>query len=164
MNPHANELPDNILRCMSTEVRKSLGLVTIQEAQQSHDCERESILQAMCEAELSRRRVVYLHLSPRAREKAGWPDLTFVVDNGPHGHPIPWAIELKAKHGTLSTDQETMLAAMKLNGWSVAVVRSFDEFKQTVWPSERLTLRQAERPTNLPAMLATCSTTGSSIR
>jgi len=83
----------------------------------------EKELQRLCEQELSRRGIVYLHLSPMAREKVGWPDLVFCA-NG-----IPRAVELKTATGRLSPDQERILSRMQANGWQTYVVRSFDVFK-----------------------------------
>jgi len=83
----------------------------------------EKELQRLCEQELSRRGIVYLHLSPMAREKVGWPDLVFCA-NG-----IPRAVELKTAIGRLSPDQERILSRMQANGWQTQVIRSFDAFK-----------------------------------
>ena len=86
------------------------------------DDKREAVLQKTCEQELHRRDIAYLHISFRAREKAGWPDLVFAL----HGRPI--AIELKSAAGTLSDDQTAMLKRMEFNGWEVYVMRAFREF------------------------------------
>ena len=83
----------------------------------------ERDLQRLCEMELSRRGIVYMHLSPRAREKAGWPDLTF-ANNG-----RPYAIELKGPVGVLADHQSRLLMAMAANGWQTAVVRSYEQFR-----------------------------------
>jgi hypothetical protein len=91
--------------------------------------ERE--LQALCEQELSRRGVAFLHLSPRAREKVGWPDLVFAL------HGTPCAVELKAASGTLSPEQRACLSQMRENGWTVAVIRSMEAFLRFVaWQIE----------------------------
>ena len=86
------------------------------------DDKAEKELQSLCERELSRNEIAYLHISFRAREKAGWPDLVFALD----GRPI--AVELKAKGGKLSPDQVKMLTMMKKNGWEVYVLRAFQDF------------------------------------
>jgi len=83
----------------------------------------EKELQRLCEQELSRRGIVYLHLSPMAREKVGWPDLVFCANGSPR------AVELKTTTGRLSPDQERVLSRMQANGWQTYVVRSFDVFK-----------------------------------
>ena len=101
------------------------------------DDKAEKDLQTVCERELSRNAIAFLHISFRAREKAGWPDLVFALD----GRPI--AVELKAKGGKLSTDQVKMLTMMKVNGWEVYVLRSYVPFwgllnglPQTQWEAE----------------------------
>lgn len=83
----------------------------------------EKALQRLCELELRRRGIEYLHLSPKAREKVGWPDLVFCVKGR------PCAVELKGPQGQLSADQKRMLDAMEANGWEVAVLREFVQFK-----------------------------------
>jgi hypothetical protein len=82
----------------------------------------EKQLQALCECELYRRGLAFLHLSPRARERVGWPDLTFVIGG------TPFAVELKAAAGVVSEEQEACLSLMAENGWRVAVIRSIEAF------------------------------------
>jgi hypothetical protein len=86
---------------------------------------KEKVLQMLCEAELSLRgvRVVH-HLSHRAREQAGYPDITACLGG------VPIACELKVKGGAISEDQEATLAAMRLDGWQVRVCWSFDDFRE----------------------------------
>ena len=91
----------------------------------THDAEKA--LQRLCELELSRRGIWYLHLSPRAREKAGTPDILCCVKGK------AWAIELKSQTGRLSHDQANTMQVMKLNGWHTAVVRSYEEFREVVF-------------------------------
>lgn len=117
------ELPPNILRCMCAEDRKSLGVQTLAEVQAAYEQATEGQLQRLCESELSRRGIVFLHLSFRAREKIGWPDLTFCLE----GRPM--AVELKSASGRLSPEQEALLGRMKANGWQTHVVRDFDAFR-----------------------------------
>lgn len=101
------------------------------------DTRLEKDLLKLCLWELSRRGIVCLHLSPRAREHAGWPDLTFVVppvlahSNG--GGGVPWAVELKAEGGRLSAEQERTLADMARNGWRTLICRSYTNFRTTVF-------------------------------
>jgi len=84
----------------------------------------ERDLQRACEHELHRRGVWYLHLSTRAREKCGCPDLLF-----PHPATGQFcAVELKAKTGRPSDAQKRALADIERNGGRVAVVRSYGEF------------------------------------
>jgi hypothetical protein len=83
---------------------------------------RESELQQLCENELRRRRIAFLHLSPRAREKEGWPDLVFAV----YGKAT--AVELKTSVGRLSEAQEQLHRELRASGWDVFVFRSFEPF------------------------------------
>lgn len=121
-NPH--ELPEHMIRCMSPEMRRSLGIKTMEEAGQSYEVRAEKDLLRLCQQEFSRRgvRVVH-HLSHRAREHAGYPDLTFCI------HGVACACELKTAHGVVSAAQEATMAAMRLDGWQVTVCRSFDQFR-----------------------------------
>lgn len=92
----------------------------------------ERDLQRLCEQELSRRGIWYQHLSFRAREKAGIPDLIFATYDRNQGC-IPWAIELKSPTGRLSDAQKATLAQMEGNGWYIAVIRSYEEFRRVVF-------------------------------
>jgi hypothetical protein len=96
--------------------------------QTKEDIRLESDLQWLCESELNRNGIEYLHLSPRAREKKGWPDLVFAINR------VPYAVELKAPGGKLSEDQERRLSRMgnPTNGWVMRVLRSFEEFHRLV--------------------------------
>lgn len=82
----------------------------------------EKELQRLCELELGRRGIWFLHLSPRAREKTGTPDILACV-NG-----IAFACELKSGSGRLSDDQKATLQQMTGNGWHTVVVRSMKQF------------------------------------
>jgi len=82
----------------------------------------EKELQRLCELELSRRGIWFLHLSPRAREKAGTPDILACV-NG-----VAFACELKSASGKLSEEQKATLQQMAGNGWHTVVVRSMRQF------------------------------------
>jgi len=86
------------------------------------DDKAERELQRICEQELCRRGIAFLHISFRGREKRGWPDLTFALE----GRPI--AVELKSQSGKLSEDQVKCLTEMKANGWEVYVLRAFQDF------------------------------------
>lgn len=111
------------------EYRKLTGQMTVDDIKadlkanpSKADAQAEKVLQSHCERELHRRHIAYLHLSPRAREKRGWPDLTFVIK----GRPI--AVELKSAMGRLSADQKECLSVMRENGWEVYVMRDIVEF------------------------------------
>jgi hypothetical protein len=152
-NPTPQQLPASLIRCMSAQDRAALGLegagtgndeakqpkgsveapraISADQAQDRFNEQSERELQRLCENELSRRGIVYLHLRTKQQAAAapGWPDLTFCA-RSIGGDPVPIAVELKAKHGKLRIDQEATLACMYLNGWQTAVVRSFDEFRE----------------------------------
>ena len=107
-------------------------------AQTKEDLRRESELQRDCENELSQRGIEYLHLSIKARERKGWPDLVFCL---PDYAPADWefrylpqafAVELKTATGRLSDDQRRVLARMQANGWLVRVVRTFEDFRALI--------------------------------
>ena len=127
---HRNIVPDNIARLMSESDRKLLGIQTKEDAAKAGEAKLESELQKQCEAWLMRNNVAYLHLSPRAREKQGWPDLIFLYRGR------PYAIELKTATGRLSEAQERMLAQMRCNGWLVHVLRSYSAFIDIVMDIE----------------------------
>jgi hypothetical protein len=82
----------------------------------------EKNLQRLCELELHRRGIrCYMHLSFRAREKVGYPDLTF---------PLPgtgqfMAVELKSATGKLTREQKDMLANVQDCGGRAYVIRDF---------------------------------------
>jgi len=119
-----HDIPDRMRRMMPASARQSFGIPTAQESKDAYEVRAEKDLLRLCKQELGRRgvRVVH-HLSHRAREHAGYPDLTFVRQG------VPMAVELKTKHGVVSADQEATLAAMRLDGWRVRVCRSFEEFR-----------------------------------
>ena len=117
------EITPKLAAMMSAEDRKAFGVLTPDECRVKHEAQEEAPLQRLCEQELSRRGIVYLHLSFRAREKIGWPDLTFVISG------CPYAVELKTATGKLSEAQAWTLGRMKENGWSCHVCRSFDQFQ-----------------------------------
>ena len=118
----AASIPAHVARMMRPEDRKAAGIVLPEEAQAKHEARQERELQTLCERELNRRGIAYLHLSPRARERAGWPDLVFVVEG------IPYAVELKTAAGRLTPEQRQMLQGMAANGWRTHVVRDFESF------------------------------------
>ncbi len=122
IRPH--DIPDRMRRLMPMATRKALGIPTSQDVQEAYEVRAEKDLLRLCKQELGRRgvRVVH-HLSHRAREHAGYPDLTFVLQG------VPMAVELKTKHGVVSDDQKATLAAMRRDGWRVSVCRSFEEFR-----------------------------------
>jgi len=86
----------------------------------------ERDLQAVCELELTRRGIWYLHLSPRAREKEGAPDLLFFHAG------FGWGIELKNAKGQPSAAQRAALVAIRRNGGVARICRSLDSFRAVI--------------------------------
>jgi hypothetical protein len=125
------EITPQLAAMMNAKDRKALGVLTLDERERKVEGIAERELQRLCEQELSRRGIVYLHLSFRAREKAGWPDLTFVL-SARNCWGIPMAVELKTANGKLSSDQESTLKRMGENGWRVRVCRSFEQFREII--------------------------------
>ena len=126
----ADDLPPHIRAMNAAALGVHAGIlpITVGDSHTKADKNAERQLQKLCEQELSRRNVEYLHLSYRAREKKGWPDLTFAWEGK------PYAVELKAADGKLSEDQEACLARMKDNGWIVMVLRSYAPFARIFRP------------------------------
>ena len=129
MGYRIDELPQKLIDRMATEDRAALGLEIscpkhniLGEA----DIQAEKDLLKLCEGYLGQCEIEYLHLSFRAREKAGWPDLTFAL------HGVPYAVELKSATGKLSAEQERLLSRLQANGWQVRVIRSFGEFHRLI--------------------------------
>lgn len=113
---------DKIASLMSPADRKALRILLPAERVAKLEKQTEKELQKLCESELNRRNIIYLHLSFRAREKCGWPDLVFCIRGKPYG------IELKTTKGILSLEQINLLTRMADNGWITHVCRSFDDF------------------------------------
>lgn len=82
----------------------------------------EKELQRLAELELGRREIWYLHLSPRAREKRGCPDIICCV----RGRFV--GIELKSAIGRLSESQVKNLEHIRECDGHTAVVRTMTEF------------------------------------
>ena len=122
-------VPDKVAAMMNIADRRSMGILSPDERKGAVEHFAEAQLQRLCEQELFRRHIAYLHLSFRAREKKGWPDLTFVLPTGWGKPGIPWAVELKTASGVVSKEQKTMFRDMELNGWQVRVIRSFEDFR-----------------------------------
>ncbi len=121
-------IPQQYARLMTAQDLKAVGGETYEDACKRGDAKLERDLQHKCEQYLQLHQVVYLHLSPRAREKEGWPDLVFMFNR------IPYAIELKTATGKLTTAQEELLEQMREQGWMVAVCRSFADFIDRIHP------------------------------
>jgi len=116
-------IDDKTIAMMNPTDRQALGVLTPDERRHKGEAVVERYLQRLCEQELSRRRISYMHLSFRAREKIGWPDLTFCL----HGRFV--AVELKTARGTVSKEQVAILADLERNGALTRVIRSFEDFR-----------------------------------
>jgi len=122
----AGLVPPRVARLMTPEDRKDLGVLLPAEVEAKQCAREEKELQRLCEHELGRRGIWHLHLHNAKRNKIGVPDLIFAVDGTPFG------VELKAADGRLTEGQRVTLGDMRRNGWTTAVVRSFEEFATLV--------------------------------
>src|SRR4030095_14831396 len=124
-------LPEHVLKCVSPEDRKKLGKAGLTAAEA---CDKGL---ARAERELQSEIVQYLHLQgievlwfrsdKRTRATIGWPDISFCKDG------VPWGIEVKTDAGRVRPEQYETMRKMGLNGWQVAIVRSFTEFRNLVF-------------------------------
>ena len=88
----------------------------------------EKDLLKACMNELCRRGIYAVHLSPKAREKVGLPDIVFP-------HPIGgrfMAVELKTKTGKVRTEQIEAIEQINNCGGTALVVRSYAEFLEVL--------------------------------
>lgn len=123
---NAATLPPEIADRLDAQTRKGFGVESTGERNERLDSETERDLQRLCENYLRQHEVEFLHLSSRAREKEGWPDLVFPLN----GQFV--AVELKTASGQLSDAQKKTLNRLATNGASCHVVRRFEDFRQIV--------------------------------
>ena len=132
MSPQLTDFPPDVQSRIQAKLdkedarrRKSVLIEEAPTKPNRYEIKKERELQSLCEQELNRRGIVYHHLSPKARETIGLPDLLFAIK----GHP--YAVELKTETGRLTQEQEIMLQQMatERNGWRTHVIRSFDQFR-----------------------------------
>ena len=119
-------LPDEVKR-LNPQLFQEAKAAPVEEPDAYACTGLERDLLKLCSHELTRRGISFLHLSPRAREACGWPDLIFVNAGS------PWGIELKTATGRLSKEQIEMQKRMEMNGWNVATIRSHEAFMATVF-------------------------------
>ena len=119
------ELNPSVIKCMKPEDRKALHLKTPEETCAAMVVKNEKQLQNQCENYLRLHGIEFLHLSFRAREKCGMPDISFA---NPNDNGRFYGIELKSVFGKVSEDQKRVMANLEKNGAHVAVVRSLEEF------------------------------------
>jgi hypothetical protein len=108
---------------MRPEDREAMGIQLPAERAEKMAKQAERDLQRDCENLLRLRGIEFLHLSHRAREKEGWPDLVFALRSA------FCAVELKVGVKQPSTEQERCLASLKANGARVSVCRTLEEFR-----------------------------------
>lgn len=115
---------DRIIKAMkATAPEPDAAKEAVELADEIEAVKQEKDLQRLCEQELARRGIPFLHLSVKAREKRGWPDLVF-----PHFAGRFMAVELKTKNGKLSRDQIDCLNSLHVAFAMCAVVRSYTDF------------------------------------
>ena len=119
-------LPESFRRCLSPQDRKALGQPTIEESKAKGTAKLERELQSVIVQDLRRRgfEVLWHRTDRKSTATVGWPDITF----SHYGRSV--AYEVKMPSGRLSTEQNNMLFNLESlpNGWTVAVIRSFDEY------------------------------------
>ncbi len=118
-------LPNHILEKMSPEDRAKLGKagMTIAEAIQKAINKSEGDLQKQISNWLDLHDIAFYRaaMHKKTTGRVGWPDFTFAINGR------ACAIEAKFDHGDTSDEQKKTIAAMRTNGWCVAVVRSLSE-------------------------------------
>lgn len=118
-------LPDNILKRMDPTDRAALGKagVTTDEALAAAEAKHERELQKQLAQLLDLRDIVFAtpRMDKRSTLKVGWPDFTFVIG----GKPCAW--EAKIRDNKLTSEQQELHTKMRLNGWTVQVIRNVNE-------------------------------------
>jgi hypothetical protein len=120
-------LPDSFLRCLPADERKRLGQRTAEEVLRNGVVTSEKQLQTQIVQLLRLKGIEPLvpTFGKATRIKAGWPDITFCVNQSFGG--CAW--EVKIGDGKLSDEQKQMAVRLMSppNGWRYAVVRSIDD-------------------------------------
>lgn len=118
-----------MIRLISPEDRKRLGIKTFDEMTKK--------IQVKNERELQRQIVNYLRLRgievlwhgthKKSTATVGWPDIVFAAMVA--GFPTPCGWEIKFGNGTLTKEQNDMLARLQArpNAWRIRVIRTFIE-------------------------------------
>ncbi len=128
MVPSPHIIPDNLLRCMSPSDKQHFGKagLTAEEAAAKFVLKSEGDLQDLIAKDLLRRGI-WNDCDAMHKKRTGprgTPDFLFAV-NGQ-----ACAVEAKFGAGTLSDEQKETIPKMITNGWRVAVVRSFQEYRE----------------------------------
>lgn len=118
-------LPNRILERMRPEDRKKLGRAgqTAAEGEAAFVAKTEAQLQAQIQAMLQRNGVFVIRqrTDRRSNVAIGCPDMLFSIG----GRAIAWEVKMPGKNPR--PEQIEAMTAMRTNGWSVAVVRSYAE-------------------------------------
>jgi len=116
-------------RLVSPADRQRLGIVTNEERMKKMIAKSERQLQSQIVQYLRLRglEVLWHRTDKKSHATIGWPDITFSAKVG--AFPMPVAIEVKFGSGTLSREQNDLLARLQAspNFWRVLVVRNFVE-------------------------------------
>lgn len=131
------DLPENILKRLSPEDRKTLGKsgMLASEAQTKIDGKRESLVHRDIENWLRQRGIFFIHsrTDKKTTNANGTPDFIFMwcfYDYVDKAHIYTgMAIEVKVNGNNLSPEQLTVKAQMEANGWNYFVVASLDELR-----------------------------------
>ena len=122
-------LPANMVRLISEKDRKALGIQTGDERMKKWKVKSERDLQRQIVNYLKLRgiEVCWHRTDKKSAATIGWPDITFAVRV--NGFPSPCAYEVKFGSGTLSREQNDVLARMQAppNCWRIRVIRTFIE-------------------------------------
>ncbi len=118
-------LPENILKRMTPSDRKFMGKagVTSAESQERFNVANERQLQKLLSNELHRRGIVFgwSRSDKSTSYTAGWPDYTIIHN----GRVLFWEVKFGA--GKLSEDQILIHKKLALAGFTVEIVRKFDD-------------------------------------
>jgi hypothetical protein len=128
-------LPDAVLRRLAPADRRSLGKagLTADEAAAAVAARGEKELQQQCAALLRLRGYWFAWSATHRRTTAviGTPDFLFAYRRR-DGTTVAVAWECKTTTGRLSDEQARTHEAMRLNGWTVVVVRSLEDAKASL--------------------------------
>ena len=118
-------VPPNIAKCMTPQDRKAFGVELPEEVAAAIGVKVERKLQNDCENWLRLHGIEYLHLSPYAREKEGWPDLVFPnkYDSGRF-----WGVELKSATGQVTPEQARCMGSIVASLGVCVVCRTLEDF------------------------------------
>lgn len=131
-------LPDHLLRLMSPEDRRALGVAgwTREEVEQRAQIKNERELQKQIVNYLRLHGIepLWFRTDKRTTANLGWPDITFSVEvESPETYrspvTIPCVWEIKFEKGRLSKQQDDLSKKLITypNGWRYRIITSLDE-------------------------------------